>query len=268
MASASGLSVSALLLQTAFSNDLMDPYLIGSLSGAMVAAASVVLTMGLTTLDSPIIFVSTFLGASVPGLLVALYALKGGKSGSLIFGISLMLALQGMASILSYLASAASDLPFLPMLLGTTQYVTVGVLKTTTLMIIPAFIVSALLYRKLALLEYPRGFPESFGSDEGKLVAASVGVASLSAGAVVACCGVLPFLGLMGALIGRRLAPIGSLRALLISFLASASIMCLTDLMANSVETPYGFLPVGAFLSLIGGLALALLTVRGRAGYG
>ena len=267
--SALGLSTAATLLQTAYSNDLMDPYLLGSLSGALASVAAGVLVFGLYTLASPLVYLIAFFGSLIPGALVSVVALKRGRVYSLIFGISITLALQGLASVLSYLAAAATDLPFLPMLIGTTQYADRSVLSISSIIVMIAFFLSMIIYKRLGLLEYPEGFPRSFGVIEERALAIAVTVSSLASSAVVTCCGILPFLGLIGALVGRKSAPVGSRKSLMIAFLASLITMNLTDLLANSVETPYGFLPVGAFLSLIGGLVLAVTLVReSRGGYG
>jgi len=260
--SALGLSVAATLLQTAYSNDLMDPYLLGSLSGALASVAAGVLVFGIYTLASPLVYVLAFAGSLIPGALVSAAALKWGRTQSLIFGISITLALQGLASVFSYLAAAATNLPFLPMLIGTTQYADRNVLFTSSVVVVISFLLSLVIYKKLSLLEYPEGFPRSFGVIEERALALATLISSLASSATVTCCGVLPFLGLIGALVGRRSAPVGSRKTLIIAFLASLITMNLTDLLANSVETPYGFLPVGAFLSLIGGLTLAVTLVR------
>ncbi|NPA85505.1 MAG: iron ABC transporter permease [Crenarchaeota archaeon] len=266
---AAGLSSAATLLQAAYSNDLMDPYLLGSLSGSLSLMALGVLLLGVYALASPHSYTLAFLGSLVPGLLVSAFALRAGPSGALMFGISLTLALQGLSSVLSYMASAVSGTPFLPLLLGTTQYATTETLTNSTLLISVSFIISVIMYRKISIMEYPSGFPRSFGIVEERALAISTFLASVSASATVACCGVLPFLGLMGALVGRRLSEVGTSTTLLVSFLASYIIMVLADTLSNSVETPYGYLPVGSVLSLIGGAALAAILVkRSREGYG
>ncbi|ABU82379.1 iron chelate uptake ABC transporter family permease subunit [Ignicoccus hospitalis] len=259
---AAGLSSAATLLQSAYSNDLMDPYLIGTLSGAMAALAAAVLLLGLSALVGPQSYLAAFFGALVPGALTALAAFKLGPRQSLTFGIALTLSLQGVASLLSYLAAAESGLPLLPMLLGTTQYASEEALRALTVVVALAWATAQLVYKEVSSLEYPEGFPRSFAIVEEKAALKAVLISAASSSAVVSCCGVLPFLGLIGGVVGRRLSPPGSGKALVVAFVTSYLVMVTTDFVANSVETPYGYLPVGAFLSLIGGLALAALLVK------
>ena len=262
LVSAVGLSTAALLLQSSYSNDLMDPYLIGTLSGAMAALSAAVAALGVRVLASFSSYLAAFLGATVPGLVTAAVALTRGKFASFVMGLSLTLALQGLASVLAYVAAAKSGLPLLPMLLGTTQYASEETLKWSSFVVALSWLYSIKIYSKVSLMEYPEGFPESFSVPENSVLTRVLLVSALSSSAVVACCGVLPFLGLMGGIVGRRLSPPGSRKALFLSNLSSFVIMSFADFVANSFETPYGFLPVGSLLSLIGGIAVALLVAK------
>ncbi|UXD22401.1 hypothetical protein IPA_04370 [Ignicoccus pacificus DSM 13166] len=240
-------------------NDLIDPYVIGVLPGAFVALSLGVLLLGLLALTLKMSFILGFLGSLIVGTLVAVVSLKYGLRGTLIIGIGISLSLQGIASILAYLASAASNRPFLPMLLGTTEYVTWNVLIYVLIIGTISTLLIWILSWKISALEYGEDFTESFRINYKRVLGISIILSSASAGAAVGCCGIIPFLGLISANIAKRLSPLKPSGEILYSIIIASMVMTISDTLASVIVTPYGSLPVGAFLSFIGGLALVIL---------
>ncbi len=254
------LAPSALILQLAFSNDLMDPYVMGVQSGAMSTLAAGLLLLGISSLGTPQGYFLSILGSTLPPLIVI--NVSKSKEEALLIGLALALSLQGLASILAYMASASLGLPMLPMLLGTTTYVSFGALITGLIVIIILLLLSLPLLKMIYLLEYGEEVTTSFGFNYINLLRFSILISSALAAISVSLCGILPFLGLIGANVGKRVAKYGSYEQLLSSIAVSFIVISIADTVSNSIETPFGFIPVGTLLSLIGGIALATILAK------
>ncbi len=259
LASAS-LAPSALMLQLAFSNDLMDPYVMGVQSGAMSVLAAGLLMLGIASLGTPEGYLFSILGSILPPLIVV--NVSKSKEEALLVGLALALGLQGLASILAYIASASLGLPMLPMLLGSTSYVSSDALVTGLISVLTLLLLSLPLFKTIYIMEYGEEVATSFGLNYINLLRLSILVSSMLAAISVSLCGILPFLGLIGANVGKRVAKYGSYEQLLASIAVSFIVISLADIISNSVETPFGFIPVGTLLSLIGGLALATILAK------
>ncbi len=251
-----------LALQKVMRNDLVDPYIIGSLPGAFVSISLATLLMGLTALETWNAFVIGSIGAAFSGTLVSLMALRFGTNAALLSSIGLTLALQGLASVLAYLSAAATGRPFLPMLLGTTSYVDWGTLRALATVSALSLLLLIAIANKLSVMEYGEEEARSFGIRTNRVTALTLLLSSITSGAAVSCCGILPFIGLVSANLAKRIAPLRIYREILFSFLIASTIIEISDTLANYIETPYGNLPLGAFLSFIGGFALVIIILK------
>ncbi len=256
------LALPTLLLQKALSNDLVDPYVLGTLSGAFLAISLGALVLGLVALEQTPSFFLGFLGSVAIGGFVAFASLRGGTSKALIMGLAISISLQGLSSVAAYLVASSLNRPFLPMLLGTTEYVDETMLLSLAIASAIVFVASLYLVREVTTLSFGEEFARSLHVVPERALAESVVVASIGAGAVTGCCGILPFLGLIAANLGKRACPLEPISETLSTFLIASTIMMISDALSSYVETPYGSLPVGAFLSTIGGLALAILIAK------
>ena len=254
------LAPSALILQLTFSNDLMDPYVMGVQSGAMSVLAAGLLILGISSLGTPQGYLLSILGSILPPLIVV--NVSKSKEEALLIGLALALSLQGLASILAYIASASLGLPMLPMLLGSSSYVSSSALVTGLVAISSLLLLAMPLLKVIYILEYGEEVVTSFGFSYINLMRFSILLSSALAAISVSLCGILPFLGLIGANVGKRVAKYGSYEQLLASIAISFTVMSLADIISNAIETPFGFVPVGTLLSLIGGIALATILAK------
>ncbi len=254
------LAPSALILQIAFSNDLMDPYVMGVQSGALSSLALGALILGLTSLGTLQGYLISALGSLIPPIVVV--KVSRNKEEALLFGLALALGLQGLASILAYMASSALGLPMLPMLLGSTAYVDIEELTTALLITLVLLLIALPILRLIYILEYGEEVVISFGISYTNLLKISILLSSVLAAISVSLCGILPFLGLIGANLGKRIAKYGSFEQILASIAIAFMVISIADIISNSFETPFGFIPVGTMLSLIGGIALAIILAK------
>lgn len=256
------LALPTLLLQKELSNDLVDPYVLGTLSGAFLFISLGALIFGLIALQQSTSFALGFLGSLIVGTFVAFASLRGGASKALIMGLAISISLQGLSSLLAYLVASSLNRPFLPLLLGTTEYVDRSTAFSLAIASVLALVGSIALIDEATAVGFGEDFARSLGIKPERTLAKSVIVASIGAGSVTGCCGILPFLGLISANIGKRLCPLEPYYEIFTTFLIASTVMMTSDALSSYVETPYGSLPVGAFLSTMGGLSLALLILR------
>jgi len=256
------LAPSTLALQKLFSNDLVDPYLMGSLAGAFVLISLGALVMGVQALTEYSVFTLGFLGSMFAAILIIIVATKKDIKSALIAGIGLSLALQGLASVLAYLVSAKLNRPFLPLLMGTTSFVTWNVLAWSYAMAFIELVMLLILSWKISAIEYGEEISISLKIDSKKVEIAVLAISSMASGMAVGCCGIIPFVGLIAANIAKRLTPLRPVIEMINSVAIAFIIVSMADTLATSMITEYGSLPVGAFLSLIGGLVLAILMLK------
>jgi iron complex transport system permease protein len=256
------LGPSTLTLQKVLANDLLDPYLMGTLAGAFLVLSLGVLILGLEALENLYTFMLGFAGSFMVGILISLVSLRYGTRGSLLAGIGISLSLQGVASILAYIASSAINRPFLPMLMGTTQYVTWTILGSAWIIAIITLVGNLTISWKSSLGEYGEEVAKSFNVEYNRVIASVIIISSVASGVAVGCCGIIPFLGLISANVAKRLYPLKPREEIFCAFIISSMIMMFADTLASTIETPYGMLPVGAFLSAIGGVLLVLLILK------
>jgi iron complex transport system permease protein len=271
MVAGAGLSVAGVLFQALLRNPLAEPYILGVSSGAGLGAAIAIL-LGFTALGIWTRPAMAFFGALATILLV--YMLARGAGG--VVPIHTML-LSGVivgavfGSLLMFLVSVYSAKDLQGRQIHTVVWWLLGDLQLSSwpLLWVVAGIVAAglaatiVLARDLNLMVLGEEPAAHLGLNVERAKACFFLLGSLLAGATVAVCGLVGFVGLIvphAVRLGigpdhRRLVPA--------SALAGAVFLVLADAFARTVIAP-GIIPIGVVTAFLGGPFFLYLLRRGR----
>ncbi len=243
------LAAAGAALQALFRNPLAEPSLIGTSSGAGLAAVAV-MALGLTGVGLPL---AAFLGGlAATGLLLVLVRLVGaGEIGLLLLGImlgSFTAAITGLLMFMSDDLALRAAMTWLAGHLGNSIGAPLGAAYATAAVGIGLL---CLLGRELDCMLLGDEDARALGVHVGRVRLLTAIGASLAVGAAVSIGGIVPFVGMM---VPNACALVlqGSRRQLIVvSAVAGAMLILLLDTLARSVVYPLD-LPVGLLAGLAG----------------
>ncbi len=256
-----GLSLSGVLLQSVMANPMASPNTVGVNAGA---GLFVVLSLTLAPSLGPFLPLTAFLGAALAAGVVLLVAgsAGGGRTTVILAGIACTSLFQAGISFLSVIDPEVLA-GYSAFSIGGFAGVTVGALAVPGALIAACLAASLLLSRRITLLTLGDGMAAALGVRVRRLRAVILGLAALSAAAVISFAGLLGFVGLVVPHMARRLTG-HSLPVLLVSApLLGAILLLLGDLGARTLLAPSD-IPVGIITSLIGAPFFFVLLLRGR----
>lgn len=257
------LAVSGAVIQTVLNNPLASPNIIGVNSGAGLAVLICAALLPGVAFALPL---AAFAGALVTALIIFAVAARGCSS-------RLTLMLVGMAVSTVFGAGMNAVLIVAPdAYVGASTFLVGGLsgVRSADLLWPAVFIAMGLLaallgMRALNVCLMGDAAALSVGMDVGRVRLIMLGVAALLAGAAVSFAGLLGFVGLIVPHVMRLIVG-NDLRVLVpTSALAGAGFVCLCDMCARTLFTPYE-LPVGILMAFVGGPFFIWLMVRLRGG--
>ncbi len=259
------LSLSGLLFQAMFKNSLATPYTLGVASGAALGA-TVYFTLGLAFsipfINSVSIF--SFAFALVCVLLVYSMAIKNGRVSThslLLSGVVLSMVCSSLILFLQFMGNERDALQVVRWLMGGLDVV--GFDSTLRLIPISLIGISYSLFhsRKLNIMYLGDDIAITRGVDIYKFRKYLYLLNSLVVAMVVAECGPIGFVGLLGPHMAKKL--FSHKHQLLIpsSFLIGGLLLMICDLLSRNILSTTQ-LPVGVLTALMGGPFLLLLLSR------
>jgi iron complex transport system permease protein len=256
----SALAVSGVLLQALFRNPLADPALIGVSAGAALGAVAVIV-LGATLLVgvSRVLGVWTlplaaFAGALLTALLVFALARRDGvldPTTMLLCGIAINALTGAGIGLLTYLASDEQLRNLTFWSLGSLGAATWGSLMGMAPVALVLLVGAPLLARPLNALLLGESEALHLGIAVERLKRWVITLAAAGAGAVVAVCGVIGFIGLIAPHMARLLAGPDHRVVLPLAALLGASLLTAGDLIARVAVRP-AELPIGILTALLG----------------
>lgn len=263
MLAGSALAVSGYIIQSVLSNPLAAPNIIGVNSGAgfglvissflfpkMFWLNSVSAFAGAFLAVMVVLFVSEKTGASKITLILAGVAV----SGIFTAGIDTIINIDSnvLASYTDFKAGGFSG-------------VTMAKLYPAIVLIALSLFLTILFSTELEVLMLGRDEAQSLGLNSKKFRVFFLLLSAVLAGSAVSFAGIIGFVGLLVPHIIRRTAPEDTKNQLISSALGGAVLVSLADLLSRLIFAPYE-LPVGIFLSFIGGPFFLYLIFKQRGG--
>lgn len=259
------LAVAGLMLQTAFSNPLAGPSVMGVSTGASLGVALVILLFGGTVAGyggSLGALIGALIGAvGVIGVLWAMSAALKSSAMLLIAGIMVGYVTSAIISILSYFAPAAGLQGYVVWGLGsfaTTSFPRLWWMLVPTL---ATLLISLLLIKPMDALLLGERYAESMGVGIRRVRSALLLISGALTAFVTAFCGPIGFIGLTVPHIARFLTATSSHRTLLPATIltgATTGVLCA----ALTLLPAQGVLPVNAVTPLIGVPVILYILLR------
>ncbi len=259
------LSLSGLLFQAMFKNSLATPYTLGVASGAALGA-SLYFTLGLSFtipfINSVSIF--SFLAALICVLLVYTMAIRHGRVSThslLLSGVVLSMICSSLILFLQFLGHERDALLVVRWLMGGLDIVGYDSIIRLLPIALLALAFSVLNARKLNIMYLGDEMAITRGVDIFKFRKLLYLLNSLVVAMVVAECGPIGFVGLLGPHMAKKI--FNHKHQLLIpsSFLLGGLLLMICDLLSRNIMSDTQ-LPVGVMTALLGGPFLLFLLSR------
>lgn len=250
-----GLSVSGVVFQALFRNPLAEPYVLGVSSGAGLGA-TVAISLNLAAVSVWTLPAMAFVGGLMTILLV--YSLARDPSGTALPHTLLLSGVMVSAvfgSLLMFLVSVAPSEKLHSViwwLLGNLQIFDWSLLRAAAIVVAAGVMATSLLARDLNVLTLGEEPAAHLGLDVEGTKRLFLLLASLMAGATVAACGLIGFVGLIVPHSVRMTIGPDHRRLVPASALAGATFLVLADSLARTVIAPTE-IPIGVVTALLGG---------------
>ena len=268
------LSVSGLMLQTAFNNPLAGPDILGINSGASLGAAIVLLLFGglipagnLFVGGSLALVGAAFVGALLVTTLIILFAAHlRSQAMLLIIGMMLSYLVSSAVSLLNFFSTAEGVQSYMMWGMGNFGGVSRSQLPLFTLLILLGLAIAISLIKPLnALL-----LGERYAANLGIHIRRTRLMLLLSTGRLVAVttayCGPISFIGLAVPHMARLILGTGNHRTLLPTTLFCGSAIALLCNLLSTLPGDSGLLPLNAITPLIGAPVIIYVIISRRKG--
>lgn len=265
------LSVVGVVMQAVVKNPLADPYILGVSSGASLGATLAILLGVGSVLGGNFVGIMAFIGAFIVSIGVLFISSIGSKSNSirlLLAGMALSSLCSSFSSLIIFFANDSEGIK-------TITYWLMGSLagaKWNQLSFISPFILIGVLffmsqYRILNLMLLGDDVSITLGTNLHKYRKVYLLVTSFIMGLVVYCSGMIGFVGLVIPHICRMLYGTDHRKLILISCLLGSLFMIWADILSRTI-LPYGELPIGILISVIGAPCFIWLLCKKTYGFG
>ena len=270
--SGAALSVSGLMLQTAFGNPLADPSILGISSGASLGVALVMLAGGGTVAAGAFSFSGFFaavLGALagalvVMGLILFLSTLIRSNVMLLIAGIMVGYIVSSAISLLNFFATAEGVHSYMIWGMGNFGGVSSGQLPWFSAVVAGGLLWAVLLVKPLNALLLGERYAENLGVNVRWARGQLLGVTGLLTAVVTAFCGPVAFIGLAVPHVARLILGTSNHNALLpVTMLCGAAVALLCNLLCI-LPGEWGMIPLNAVTPVLGAPVIVYVIVRQR----
>lgn len=266
IAGGAALAISGFLLQTFFSNPIVEPYVLGISSGSSLFVGIVFLggfTFGIKKITPIFLFVGAFIGAMLV-MMIVLFASKKVKSiiTLLIIGMMAGYVCSAATSILTAFAEKENVKTFTMWTMGSFAGFTWDQIALLYLIICPMLFLAFCMAKPLNALTMGDKYAESMGIHVKKVRYALILISSVLTAAVTAFAGPVSFIGLAVPHICRILFHTSDSRILIPAAALGGGLMAgVCDFVARNILSPIE-LPLGAITSIIGAPIVVYLLTR------
>jgi len=266
MCGGAALAIAGFLLQTYFSNPIVEPYVLGISSGSALFVGLVILggfTFGFQRITPIFMFIGAFIGASLVMLIVLFAAVKVRSIITLlIIGLMAGYLCGALVSILTSFAEHERIANFAMWGMGSFAGFTWLHLKVMYAIVCPMLLCSFLMAKPLNALSMGDRYAKSMGINVKAARYCLIFLSSILTAAVTAFAGPISFIGLAVPHICRIVFRTSDSRILIPgAILGGAFMASLCDFTARNVLSPRE-LPLGAITAIIGAPIVVFLLTR------
>jgi len=259
------LSLGGLVFQAMLRNPLAEPYILG-VSGGSAIGAIMGIALGFSYFPGAGLMAFAGSMVSVGALIIINSKDSSFKKDSLILsGVILNSFFSAIIMFLISVSNSAELRGILFWLMGDFSMIGMKDVKILTVLIFPAFVFFFVVSSKMNLLALGKDMAKSMGVNIKALVLSMLIVSSFMVSISVACSGLLGFVRLVIPHLLRLI--IGADHRILVpaSILGGGAYMVLCDILARTVPSSGGEIPVGVITALIGAPLFIFLLKRNSA---
>ncbi len=264
------LSVSGLMLQTAFRNPLADPSIFGISSGAGLGAALVMLLFGgsMTAVNVSIsgyaaVFMGAFLGAMAVMTVVFAFSLFVRNSAMLlIIGIMIGYIASSAISLLNFFATEEGVKSYLVWGLGSFGGVSMRQLPFFATVTSLSLLSSLLLVKPLNIIQLGRSYAENLGVRTHVVRNFLLVITGLLTAVVTSFCGPVSFIGLAVPHLSRMMVRTSHHGILMPVTMLTGSIVALVCNLLSSMPSSAGLIPLNAITPVLGAPVVIFVIMR------
>lgn len=266
--SGAGLSLSGVLLQSLFRNQLASSGILGITTGASLGVALLVmggLSVGISVYSHDF---GTIFGVALAGsllvtiLIISMIRFVANTTSLLLVGLMVNWMLGSIISILGILAQQQNLQLFYTWTLGSFSGITWDSTRYLYIIIPSVAIASFLIHKKLDAFLLGEDYASSMGVSTKRLQRLSIILSSVLAAIVTAIAGPVGFIGIAGPYLARLTARSGSHKTIIpLSILYGALLTTCADILARTVMPPID-LPITIITTMVGAPVVVLLLVK------
>ena len=264
------LSVSGLMLQTAFRNPLADPSIFGISSGAGLGAAFVMLLFGGTMTAGQVsfsgyaaVFFGAFLGAmAVMAVVFAFSLLVRNSAMLLIVGIMIGYIASSAISLLNFFATEEGVKSYLVWGLGSFGGVSMRQLPLFTTVTILSLLSSLLLIKPLNIIQLGRSYAENLGIRTHVVRNCLLVITGLLTAVVTSFCGPVSFIGLAVPHLSRMMIRTSHHGILMPVTMLTGSVVALFCNLISTLPSSVGLIPLNAITPVLGAPVVIFVIMR------
>lgn len=264
------LSVSGLMLQTAFRNPLADPSIFGISSGAGLGAAFVMLLFGGTMTAGQVsfsgyaaVFFGAFLGAmAVMAVVFAFSLLVRNSAMLLIVGIMIGYIASSAISLLNFFATEEGVKSYLVWGLGSFGGVSMRQLPLFTTVTILSLLSSLLLIKPLNIIQLGRSYAENLGIRTHVVRNCLLVITGLLTAVVTSFCGPVSFIGLAVPHLSRMMIRTSHHGILMPVTMHTGSVVALLCNLISALPSSAGLIPLNAITPVLGAPVVIFVIMR------
>lgn len=258
------LGTAGLVLQTIFSNPLVEPGLVGVSQGAAFGAALVIVLAGPTLwLTQGAAAVGGFLGLFLSYAVARRIRFGGWVLRLILAGIAVSALFSAGIGLIKYTADPLDQLPAITFwMLGGLWHADWTQVVPTTLVAVPALIVMLAYRWRLNLLALDDRVGFSLGVATGRERILMMVVATFGTAVVVSLSGIVAWIGLVVPNLARRRCGADTQKALPLAAVMGAGITLLCDTVARTIRP--GEVPLGTVTAAVGSILFIYVMTRTR----
>lgn len=264
------LSVSGLMLQTAFRNPLADPSIFGISSGAGLGAALVMLLFGgsvsagaLSLSGFAAVFLGAFVGAmSVMAIVLAFSVFVRNSVMLLIIGIMIGYISSSVISLLNFFATEEGVKSYLVWGMGSFGGVSLSQLPVFSAVTLLGLVCSLLLVKPLNIILLGKNYAENLGVNIALVRNLLLVITGLLTAVVTSFCGPVSFIGLAVPHIARMIVRTSQHGVLMpVTMLSGATIALLCNVVCT-LPSSGGIIPLNAVTPILGAPVVIYVILR------
>lgn len=264
------LSVSGLMLQTAFRNPLSDPSIFGISSGAGLGAALVMLLFGgsvsagaLSLTGFAAVFLGAFVGAmTVMAIVLAFSVFVRNSVMLLIIGIMIGYISSSAISLLNFFATEEGVKSYLVWGMGSFGGVSFSQLPVFSTVTLTGLACSLLLVKSLNIILLGKSYAENLGVNTAMVRNLLLVVTGLLTAVVTSFCGPVSFIGLAVPHLARMVVRTSQHGVLMpVTMLSGAAIALLCNVVCT-LPSSGGIIPLNAVTPILGAPVVIYVILR------